>query len=192
MVCGTCGQGGHNAATCGKKKDESTLAPSHTIPKVIATEKLPEDDITKMGILRQKVIEVAKGLMKGRTENVYQSALAVELQNDGIRYSTEETIPIIYRGVAVGYERLDIALISWLNIIIELKATSTDIKYEHYFQVLNYMRYKQYKYGVVINYCQTNTKGVQLTFVYHNSAGDAWIVDIDKNEMEPLTDYMYE
>jgi GxxExxY protein len=190
MVCGTCGLSGHNSATCGRKKEEvnSLLPLKQGQP---ATEKIPQEDLSKMHTLKHKIIEVAKGLMKGRAENIYQYALTVELQNEGIKHSTVETIPIIYKGVSVGYERLDIALHSWLNIIIELKAISANIKPEHYFQVLNYMRYKNYKYGVVVNYCQSSGSNVQVMFVLYEN-DEAWIFDIDTNLIEPLNDYKYE
>ena len=174
--------------TCTKKMQQEAMASITDLQK--ATEVVPVDDWDKMRILREKFNDVAKGIMKGRTENVYQSAVAMELQEMGVRYTTEETIPTLYKGIAVGFERMDIALLTWLNLIIELKAVSADIKPDNHFQVLNYMRYKNYKYGVVVNFCQASARPIQVNFIMQECER-AWLIDMDMDTMQPLIGYEY-
>ena len=66
---------------------------------------ISDTEIVKMNCLIDMFAQVGAILNKGRTESVYQNALIVELQNQNIHYTDEETIPIMYKGRAVGQER---------------------------------------------------------------------------------------
>ena len=134
--------------------------------------------------------EVARILKKGRTETVYQNAIAVELQQRGIQYTEEETMPIYYKGKFVGQERLDIVLHNWLQIIIELKATTTDIKSDNLWQLISYMRYKKYKYGIVVNYNQSPSKDLLYSLVLLQEER-AYVYDLETGALVELTDYAY-
>jgi GxxExxY protein len=150
-------------------------------------------DIThlhKMNELIEIFQEVAGALKKGRTETVYQNAITVELQERGIQYTEEETMPIYYKGKFVGQERLDIVLHTWLQIIIELKATTTDIKSDNLWQVISYMRYKKYTKGVVVNYNQSPNKQLSYTFVLLQE-DRPYIYDLETSTLTELTDYAY-
>lgn len=190
MVCKICGLTGHNSSTCGKKIQIATpIAPVAPGPK--ASELVSADVWNNMGILIEKANDVAKGLSKGRAENVYQSALSMELQDMKVRYTSEETIPVVYKGVTVGFERMDICLLSWFNVIIELKAVASDIKADNHFQVLNYMKYKDYKYGMVLNFCQGSGKPVQIDYVMRDGA-DVWLIDWKMDVANKLINFEFE
>jgi GxxExxY protein len=135
-------------------------------------------------------LEVAS-LKKGRTESVYQSALTVELQRHSVQYTEEETIPIMYKGRAVGQERIDIILQSWFPIVIELKATTGDIKPDNIWQLLNYMRYKDVAFGVVVNFSQAVTKSISYQFVVSNGLKH-YTFDPKTKVCEEITDYEYD
>jgi hypothetical protein len=98
---------------------------------------------------------VTKELKKGLSEADYKNALLMELQENDIRYTTEETITISYKGRGIGHKRLDICLLSLLPIIFELKAVSSDIKPENIWQLLNYMMSKKYAFGILVNFNQS-------------------------------------
>jgi GxxExxY protein len=147
-------------------------------------------DLHKMNELVEMFQDVANGLKKGRTETVYQNAITVELQERGIQYTEEETMPIYYKGKFVGQERLDIVLHNWLQIIIELKATTTDIKSDNLWQVISYMRYKKYTKGVVVNYNQSPNKQLSYTFVLLQEERP-YIYDLETGAFTELTDYAY-
>jgi GxxExxY protein len=147
-------------------------------------------DLHKINELIEMFQDVASVLKKGRTETVYQNAITVELQERGIQYTEEETMPIYYKGKFVGQERLDIVLHTWLQIIIELKATTTDIKSDNLWQVISYMRYKKYKYGVVVNYTQSPSKDLMYSVVLLQE-DRPYVYDLETGALTELTDYTY-
>ena len=121
--------------------------------------------VDKMLIIIDIIKNVANELKKGRTECVYKNAILCELQLLNIQYTEEETIPILYKDKYVGQERLDIILHNWLEIIFELKAVASDIKPEHYWQLINYMNNKKYKFGIVVNFNQSLNKNYSYNFI---------------------------
>lgn len=142
----------------------------------------------------KKMIEivntVAVVLKKGRSECVYQRAIAQELQELGIQHVCEETMPIFYKDKFVGNERADIVLYSYIDMIIELKAISTTLKSEHFFQTISYMRQKKYRYGMLVNYSQSFTRGVEVWFI--QVVGDkAYKIDPLDFSLVYLHDYSY-
>ena len=149
-----------------------------------------DENIVKMNCLVEMFLEVAS-LKKGRTESVYQNALTVELQIKGIQYTEEETIPIMYKERAVGQERIDIILQSWFPVIIELKATTGDIKPDNLWQLLNYMRYKGFAMGVVVNFSQAVTKTISYQFVVSRGTKH-YTFDPKSKAFEEITDYEYD
>ena len=153
------------------------------------TMEISDENIMKMNSLIEMFLEVAS-LKKGRTESVYQNALTVELQRQGIQYTEEETIPIIYKGRSVGQERIDIILQSWFPVIIELKATTGDIKPDNLWQLLNYMRYKEFSMGVVVNFSQAVTKTISYQFVLSNGLRH-YTFDPKTRAFDEITDYEY-
>ena len=80
-----------------------------------------------MNEIIKHVLEVSSNLGNYYKENVYQSALSVELQMNGKIIQTEVVVPIIYKGVNIGFERADIVLYEdgILKYIIELKSQSS-------------------------------------------------------------------
>jgi GxxExxY protein len=175
MPCTKCGSEEHNSKTC---------------PYIVETFQIdiPEDILTKFKTIVDILEEVAKTLKKGRTECVYQNAIIHELQARSILCTKEETIPIMYKGKYVGQERLDIILTSWLDIILELKAIAGDIKPEHYWQVLSYMRYKKYNYGIVANFSQSLNKQLGYSFVIIHE-DKSYIYDVSTGQGSLLDDY---
>ena len=131
--------------------------------------KLDDEKKRRLDTIKQIALCVAIILGKGRDEGVYQKALCFELQINNILFNVEETIPIIYVEIGVGYERLDIIIYSWdgepFKMILELKATNTKIEIKNQWQLLNYMNYKQVDIGAVINFNQ-GVDGQPLEIAY--------------------------
>jgi GxxExxY protein len=130
--------------------------------------KLDNEKKTKLNIIKMLAFYVALKLGKGRDEGVYQNALCIELLKHNILHTKEETIPILYDGMGVGYERLDIMIYSWdgepFPMILELKATSK-IETKNHWQLLSYMNYKECDFGAVINF-NNGIHGEQLEIAY--------------------------
>lgn len=94
-------------------------------------------------------IEVHKNLGPGLLESIYEKALCYEFQLNDIEYKKQLTIPIIYKGVNLGEQRIDILVKD--KIIIELKAVDRiDPVFEA--QLLSYLRLTNKKMGLLINF----------------------------------------
>ncbi|MFT3831113.1 MAG: GxxExxY protein [Opitutaceae bacterium] len=70
----------------------------------------------------EAAIEVHKTLCPGFIESVYESALCIELARRGIAFDRQKTVPILYRGEAVGEHRLDLLVEN--RLVVELKAVA--------------------------------------------------------------------
>jgi GxxExxY protein len=154
---------------------------------------IPEVVYEKFGVLINIIKDVALGLGKGRSESIYQNAIIHELQALNIKYTREETVSILYKGYYVGQERLDIAINEWLggwDLIIELKAVTSDIKPEHYWQIISYMEWKNCNYGLIVNYNQSPNKNLSYMFVVIEN-GRPYMYDYESKLAVEITDYKY-
>ena len=91
-------------------------------------------------------------------ENIYQYALYVELNLKGFLVQTEVIIPILYKGVYVGFERADIVLYDKLgNIeyILELKSQNSRLSSKETNQLKKYLRNMNCEKGLLINFFET-------------------------------------
>jgi GxxExxY protein len=86
----------------------------------------------------------------GLLEDVYEDALAWELQQRGLRVERQGAVPIVYKGRTLGSPlRLDMLVEGC--VIVETKATTAyNPIYEA--QVLTYLRLRGLKLGLVINF----------------------------------------
>ena len=186
MVCSICGTSGHNKATCSNNdvktkpstgvsivKNQPVLPEEvHSYP-VICEKKnevkitLPEDVCEKFFVMETIAKRVANILGKGYVEGVYQQAIGVELQKRNISYGMEEPMPILYDGVVIGLhtQRLDIIIHKYLPIIFELKAKQGVVTCSELWQLIHYMKNKNYPYGVMVNYNQTISGDLQVIFI---------------------------
>jgi GxxExxY protein len=145
----------------------------------------------KLCFLAKCCQEVAKELGKGHTEKVYQEALSIELQHHKIFHIMEQSLPILYKGFQIGGNhsiRLDICLMNYLDFIYELKATNTSVKQSELWQILRYLKIKDYDYGAVVNFNQSQGGKLEIQFVV-KAEEDYYIYDILKKEGILLNDY---
>ena len=113
------------------------------------------------------------------------------LQGAGIRYVAEETMPILYKGQPIGgglHQRLDVALLSYLPFIFELKAVSKPICPEHHWQLVRYMAYKKQDYGAVVNFNQSDRGPLEIQFIVLYE-GSHYLYSLEKQTGTPLVDY---
>lgn len=85
----------------------------------------------------------------GFLEKVYENALALELQANGIPSEQQKEISVHYRGSEVGKYYADILVDE--KIILELKACERLIP-EHCAQTLNYMKATDIRIGFLMNF----------------------------------------
>lgn len=94
--------------------------------------------------------KVYNTLGHGFLEAVYQEALEIEFQRQGIPYEREKELKITYDGVELKQSyRAD--FVCYGKIIVELKALS-NLEDTHRSQVHNYLHAIGYKLGLLINF----------------------------------------
>ena len=202
MVCSNCKQEGHTKATCSQSKAAKVDKPKVKVgrPAKVETTLEPAEPpvpITLVSDVREKLnkltgycVEVATGLGKGHVEGTYQEALCFELQEACISYTSEEPMPIYYRGRPLGgghTMRLDVVLRNFLPFIYELKAVSK-ICPEHHWQLVRYMTYKRYEYGAVVNFNQSDKGPLEIQLIVANESGH-WLYDPVTETGRRLIDY---
>jgi GxxExxY protein len=94
-------------------------------------------------------LEVHRALGPGFLESVYEEALCLELQRQGIPFVRQQETSIKYKGDPVGIGRVDILVEN--QLIIELKAVDA-LAPIHKAQVLSYLRMTGCKLGLLINF----------------------------------------
>ena len=162
---------------------------SHILPSTLV---LPPATLSKLRMIAHFCGEVARGLGKGRAEAVYQEALCSELQRFSIPHTKEEVIPILYKGIIVGHERLDIGIRDWLDAVLELKAQAGAINVAQLWQVHSYMEYKRCDYGAVINFSQSmGDAGLEIAFVVKQD-GVSYLYQLETGKAIPMRGNGYE
>lgn len=112
-------------------------------------EKYPLSELTEKII--GAAIKVHKNLGPGFMEKIYQRAMYLELKNYSIRYKREEPINIYYRGINLGYEKVDFNVEN--KIIVELKTVS-EIQEIHKAQLISYLKASECKIGLILNFAK--------------------------------------
>lgn len=95
-------------------------------------------------------IELHKTLSPGLLESVYEEALALELEDRGLRVQNQLAVPMKYKSLTFdkGF-RLDILVED--KVIIEVKSVE-QLAPVHYAQLLTYLRLADKKLGLLINF----------------------------------------
>ena len=108
---------------------------------------MPENSITERII--KCAIAVHRELGPGLLEDVYEEAMDIECNVDGLRVLRQFKVPVLYRGKIIGEYRPDM-LIDDL-VIIEMKSVERfDPVFEA--QVLTYLRITNKRVGLLINF----------------------------------------
>ena len=96
--------------------------------------------------------DVYNELGYGFLENVYSAALSVAFDRAGLRVEREKSVPVVYRGVEVGYYRIDMLVEQ--SIIVELKSIErlTDIPKR---QIRNYLSAAGLELGLLLHFGPT-------------------------------------
>jgi GxxExxY protein len=106
-------------------------------------------------------MKVHSTLGNGFQEVIYQRALAIEMEKQGLSFQREMEMTIYYEGIDIGTRRVDFFVEE--NIMVELKAL---IKLEdvHLAQAMNYCQAYNLPIGLLINF---GAKSLEFKRVYN-------------------------
>ena len=107
-------------------------------------------------------MEVHKHLGNGFQEVVYQRALAIEMEMQGICFSREHEMDLQYKGHHIGTRRVDFFVEE--KIIVEIKAL-VNLEDVHLAQTMNYVEAYGLEIGLLINF---GAKSLQHKRVHNN------------------------
>ena len=94
-------------------------------------------------------VEVHRRLGPGLLENVYESALSIELKTQNLSFERQVGIPLYYRGQLISEHRLD--LIVEKKVVVEIKSVER-LAPLHWAQVLTYLRVTGLQVALLLNF----------------------------------------
>jgi GxxExxY protein len=119
----------------------------------------------KYEALTHKIIgcamKVHSTLGNGFQEVIYQRALAIEMEKQGLGFKREMEMTIYYEGIDIGIRRVDFFVEE--NIMVELKAI-IQLEDVHLAQAMNYCQAYHLPIGLLINF---GGKSLQFKRVYN-------------------------
>ena len=106
-------------------------------------------------------MKVHSTLGNGFQEVIYQRALAIEFEKQGLLYQREMEMSIYYEEIDIGTRRVDFFVED--NIMVEIKAL-TKLEDVHLAQAMNYCQAYNLPIGLLINF---GSKSLQFKRVYN-------------------------
>ncbi|PRY98291.1 GxxExxY protein [Marinilabilia salmonicolor] len=94
-------------------------------------------------------MRVHSALGNGFQEVIYQRALAIEMEETGISFSREHTMPIYYRNQQIGTRRVDFLVEGVVSVEIKAVTTLDDTNLA---QAINYLEAYDLEVGLLINF----------------------------------------
>jgi GxxExxY protein len=94
-------------------------------------------------------MKVHSTLGNGFQEVIYQRALEIEMEHEGLGFAREMEMPIFYKEIQIGTRRVDFFVEG--EIMVELKAI-IELEDVHLAQAINYLEAYNMKTGLLINF----------------------------------------
>ena len=107
-------------------------------------------------------MEVHRQLGNGFQEVIYQRALSIEMNLQGIQHQREKEMSIHYKGYDIGKRRVDFFVEE--AIMVEIKAL-IQLEDVHLAQAMNYLEAYDMEIGLLINF---GAKSLQFKRVHNN------------------------
>ncbi len=115
-------------------------------------------------------MKVHSVLGSGFQEVIYQRAMTIEMEKQGLGFAREMEMTIFYEGVDIGTRRVDFFVEN--NIMVELKAISV-LAEGHLAQAINYLEAYKLPIGLLINF---GSKSLEFKRVYNTKHADNKVV----------------
>lgn len=113
----------------------------------IVNDQYPLSDLT--GKIIGCAMEVHKYLGNGFQEVIYQRALEIEMEMQGLNFSREHEMEIYYKNNYLGKRRVDFFVEE--KVMVELKAV-IELEDAHLAQAINYLEASGKEIGLLINF----------------------------------------
>ena len=94
-------------------------------------------------------MEVHTALGNGFQEVIYQRALAIEMAQQGLKFSREHEMDLFYKGIKIGNRRVDFFVEE--KVMVELKAV-IQLEDVHLAQAINYLEAYGLEVGLLLNF----------------------------------------
>lgn len=137
--------------------------------------------------IKQMCFTVGAQLGKGYAECIYQEAICVLLRKNGINYSKEVILPVLFDNLCIGNVRSDIVLNSH-SIIIECKAIDGSLKTGHLPQLITYLQITNFNFGVFVNFNQNPLKDMVEIIILRRNNDNTFVAEMLDGETLLLTD----
>ena len=129
-------------------------------------EKYPESELT--GKIIGCAMEVHRILGNGFQEVIYQRALEIEMASQGLEFSREHEMDILYKGEHIGTRRVDFFVEE--KVMVEIKAV-IQLEDVHLAQAINYLEAYGLDIGLLINF---GAKSLQFKRVMKPGKKKSW------------------
>ncbi|MBI5219434.1 MAG: GxxExxY protein [Bacteroidia bacterium] len=107
-------------------------------------------------------MRVHSTLGNGFQEVIYQRALAIEMQYDGLCFKREKEMPVFYRNEQIGTRRVDFFVEGLIMVEIKAIISLEDV---HLAQAMNYLEAYKMEIGLLINF---GAKSLAFKRVHNN------------------------
>ena len=105
-------------------------------------------------------MKVHNKLGKGFPENIYQRALAIELEKINLSFAREQEWNVFYDEILIGKRRVDFVV--EYKVLVELKAIG-DFVPANYSQIMNYLEAFHFEIGLLINFGNSSLEFKRFT-----------------------------
>ena len=110
--------------------------------------------------------DVSNTLGAGFLEKVYENALCVELEKNGLKFQSQKPIVVNYKGIQVGEYIADIVVED--KLLVELKALTT-LCSSHDAQVMNYLKATNLSVGLLLNFGRSKLGVKRIVWQYNET-----------------------